>query len=432
MSTPFALPPDLMARQSGIDRKRAIAQALLQSGLTPRQGQMVSGHYVAPGLLGGVAQITQALGGMAMSKDLDKQQADLGQTYNTRLTEGLDKFLRTREGAPGQTMNDQQAADLMQNDVAPELADPVKADPRRAVFEAMTSGLQPLQQIGQMELQAMLRRKDRDPNMIKESGGQFYDLSSGKPVLLGGAEYGPTETIGGDLYQRGPGGKLVKLDNAPKVSTTVNNNPTQAGLKKYQEAVGEALAPGGKSRTSAEQANEGLTASVEALQAVNDGARMGIAQPAMQVVRKLGAELGIANADTAPTDALSAALKQSIFKELGGFGAQVSNSDRDFVRDFSGDLTTDPFALKRMLAIRIAGQIKKVNAHNKQAQAFGRTVEDPGFEGLAGLPLNIQIPDDEVAAMVDNVLMGKPTTAGMAAPAATKPKAAKAPTVRNW
>ncbi len=429
MST-FSLPPNLMAQQSGIDRKRAIAQALMQSGMTPQQGQMVGGHYVGPGLGGAIAQLAQTFGGMAMNNRLDKQQAELGQAYNTQLSEGLDKFLRTREGAPGQTMNDQQAADLMQNDVAPQLAEPVKADPRRAVLEAMTSGLPPLQQIGQMELQAMLRGNGRDPSMIKEAGGQFFDLSSGKPVLLGGAEYGPTETIGGDLYQRGPGGKLIKLDNATKVSTTVNNNPTQAGLKKYQEAVGEALAPGGKSRTSAEQANEGLTASVEALQAINDGARMGIAQPAMQVVRKLGAELGIANADTAPTEALSAALKQSIFKELGGFGAQVSNSDRDFVRDFSGDLTTDPFALKRMLAIRIAAQIKKVNAHNKQAQAFGRTVEDPGFEGLAGLPLNIQIPDDEVAAMVDNVLMGKPTTAGMKQPTARP--SLKAPTVRNW
>ena len=430
MSTPFALPPDLMAQQSGIDRKRAIAQALLQSGLAPRQGQMVSGHYVAPGLLGGVAQITQALGGMAMSKDLDKQQADLGQTYNTRLTEGLDKFLRTREGAPGQTMNDQQAADLMQNDVAPELADPVKVDPRRAVLEAMTSGLQPLQQIGQMELQAMLRGNGRDPSMIKESGGQFYDLSSGKPVLLGGAEYGPTETIGGDLYQRGPGGKLTKLDNAPKVSTTVNNNPTQAGLKKYQEAVGESLAPGGKSRVSAERAQEGLTASVEALQAVNDGARMGIAQPAMQVVRKLAAELGISDAATAPTDVLNASLKNAIFKELDGLGAQVSNSDRDFVRDFSGDLTTDPIALKRMLALRIAGQIKRVNQHNKQAAAFGRTVGDRNFESVAGTPLNIQIPDDEVAAMVDNVLQGRATTAGLKQPTARP--SPKAPTVRNW
>lgn len=433
MSTPFALPPDLMARQSDIDRKRAIAQALLQSGMTPRQGQMVSGHYVAPGLLGALSQAAQAFGGMAMGKDLDQQQAGVADAYNKRLSEGLDKFLRTREGAPGEVMTDQQAADLMGNDVAPNLAEPVKADPRRAVLEAMTSGLQPLQQIGQMELQAMLRSKVRDPSMIKESGGQFYDLSSGKPVLLGGAEYGPTETIGGDLYQRGPGGKLVKLDNAPKVSTTVNNNPTQAGLKKYQEAVGEALAPGGKSRAGADMAQEGLTASVEAAQAIKDGARQGIAQPAMQVVRKLAAELGINDSATAPTDALSAALKQSIFKDLGGLGAQISDGDRKFVSEFTGDLATNPFALKRMLAIRIAGQMKRVNQHNKQVAAFGRTVGDPSFESTAGSPLAAQLPDDpELNAMVTNVMLGKPTTAGMAPPTAAPAATRKAPIVKNW
>lgn len=419
---------DFAGQAAAIERKRALAQAMLQAGMTPQQGQMVSGHYVGPGIAGALGQVAQMVGGHFLGKQADEAAGALAQSRNTALGEGLEKYLRTRDGAPGQTMTDQQAADLMQNDQAPTLAEPVKADPRRAVIEAMTSQFPELQKVGQMDFASMLKPAGRDPSMIKESGGQFYDLSSGKPVLLGGVEYGPTETLGGDLYQRGPGGKLIKLDNAPKISTTVNNNPTQAGLKKYQEAVGESLAPGGKSRVSAEQAQEGLTASVEALQAVNNGARMGIAQPAMQVVRKLGAELGIANADTAPTDALSAALKQSVFKDLGGLGAQISDADRKFVTEFSGDLTTDTGALKRMLAIRIAAQIKKVNAHNKQAAAFGRTAEDPGFEGLAGLPLNIQIPDDDVAAMVDNVLQGKPTTSGRPAPG----KPAGVMTAEEW
>lgn len=420
---------DFAGQAAAIERRRALAQAMMQAGMTPQQGQMVSGHYVAPGIAGALSQVAQMVGGHFAGQKAEAEAGELARARSGALAQGLEKYLQTREGTPGQVMNDQQAADLMNNDQAPTLADPVKADPRRAVIEAMTSQFPELQKVGQMDFAAMLKPKGADPSMIKEAGGQFYDLSSGKPVLIGGAEYGPTEVINGDLYQRGPGGKLVKLDNAPKISTTVNNNPTAAGLKKYQEAVGESLAPGGKSRVSAEQAQEGLTASVEALQAVNDGARMGIAQPAMQVVRKLGAELGIANAETAPTDALSAALKQSVFKDLGGLGTQISDADRKFVTEFSGDLTTDTGALKRMLAIRIAAQIKKVNAHNKQAAAFGRTAEDPGFEGLAGLPLNIQIPDDEVAAMVDNVLQGKPTTAGVAKPAS---KPGKVMTAEEW
>ena len=419
---------DFAGQAAAIERRRALAQAMMQAGMTPQQGQMVSGHYVAPGIAGALSQVAQMVGGHFAGQKAEADAGALAQARSGALAQGLEKYLQTREGAPGQVMNDQQAADLMGNDQAPTLAEPIKADPRRAVIEAMTSQFPELQKVGQMDFAAMLKPKGRDPSMIKEAGGRFYDLSSGQPVEIGGNEFGETVNIGGDLYQKGPGGKLIKLDNAPKVTTTVNNNPTAAGLKKYQEAVGESLAPGGKSRVSAEQAQEGLTASVEALQAVNDGAHMGIAQPAMQVVRKLGAELGIANADTAPTDALSAALKQSVFKDLGGLGTQISDADRKFVTEFSGDLTTDTGALKRMLAIRIAAQIKKVNAHNKQAAAFGRTAEDPGFEGLAGLPLNIQIPDDEVAAMVDNVLQGKPTTAGR--PAQGKP--AGVMTAEEW
>lgn len=413
MSTPFQLPPDLAAQQSQIDLRRGMVNALMQSGLTPKQGQMVGGRFIGPSKFSGLLDIAKVLGGQYMNKGLDQQQQAIGEQYNTRMAEGLEKFLRTRNGVPGETMTDQQAADLMGNDQAPTLREPVQADPKRAMLEAMTSGIGPLQQIGQMELQALLRKKEFDPAMIKEAGGQFYDFSSGKPVLVGGNEYGSTERIDGDLYQRGPGGKLLKLDNAPKVTTNVQNLPPAAGLKKYQEALGESLAPGGKSRLGAEQAQEGLTASVEALQSLNDGARMGIAQPAMQVVRKFGQELGIQNAATAPTDALSAALKQSVFKDLGGLGAQISDADRKFVTEFSGDLATDQAALKRMLAIRIASQIKKVSQHNKQAQAFGASVGDPGFEAVAGSPLNIQIPDDEVANMVDNVLSGRPSTNGM-------------------
>lgn len=414
----FPLPPDLAGQQSGIDRKRQLAEMLMKQAMTPQQGQMVSGHYVKPGVGSMLGQVASLFMGQKMQGDLDQQQRTIGESYNKQLGAGLEKYFKTREGAPGQTLSDQQAGDLMNNDQAPPpLAEPVKADPRRAMLEAMTSGLQPLQEIGKMELAASLKQ-GRDPSMIKESGGQFFDLSSGKPVLLGGVEYGPTERIGGDLYQRGPGGKLVKLDNSTKVTTNVNNMPAAAGLKKYQEALGESLAPGGQSRAGADQAQEGLNASVEALQAVNNGARQGIAQPAMQVVRKLAAELGVTDAATAPTDALSAALKQSIFKDLGGLGAQISDGDRKFVSEFTGDLATDPFALKRMLAIRIAGQIKRVNQHNKQAAAFGRTADDPNFESVAGTPLNIQIPDDEVAAMVDNVLQGRATTAGRKQPTA--------------
>lgn len=426
----FVMPDSPDSGMAAIERKRKIAEMLATQGMTQQQGQMVGGRYIAPSPLSGIVQIGQILAAQHMNKGLDQQQSELEASRRTGMAEQLQKFLTTREGTPGQTMTDQQAENLMVNDQAPALADPVKADPRRAVLEAMTSQYPEMRQIGQMELGALLKPKSVDPSNIKEAGGQFFDLSSGKPVLLGGVEYGGTETLGGDLYQRGPGGKLIKLDNAPKISATATVAAGDKGMAKYLEKTGEALAPGGKSHEAALAANEALLMSTEALQAMKDGAKQGIAQPAMQVLRKVGAELGVQNAATAPTDALSAALKAATFKDLGGLGAQISDSDRKFVSKFSGDLSTDPQALKRMIALRIAAQMRRVNQHGKQVASFGRQVGDGGFEASAGVPLNITVPDDEVAAMVDNVMLGRPTTYGMASTAA--PAARKAPIVKNW
>lgn len=422
------LPQGMFVEDAQAIQRRRAALAGIMAQAAPQQGRMVGGRYIRGN---GLSQIAALIAG-AMSKDNTSQmETDARAKYQADLRGGMEDYFTQRNGRSG-AMNDQQALDLMENDQAPILPEPITADPRAAVVKAMSSRHPELQKIGIADFERMNGPKARD---IKEAGGQFFDLSSGKPVPLGGVEYGDTLTIGGDLYQRGPGGQLKKLDNAPKI--TLNNLPPAAGMKKYQEKLGESLAPGGASSEAAAAAQESLASSVEALQAVNDGAKQGIAEPALQVVRKLGAQLGIPNAATAPTDALSAALKGSVFKSLGGLGAQISNSDRDFVMSFAGDLTTDPFALKRMLAISIASQMKKIARHNRQAEQFGAQAEDPDFASLAGNPLNVVIPDDEVAAMVDNVMQGKPTTAGMAqrggsTSARPQPAAPSAPIIKNW
>lgn len=408
------IPFDLSGLQESLAGKKRLAELLTQRSMTPAQGQMVSGHYVSPGILGHIAPVLQALMAGSLNKDVQVGQADLASKYRDMTKQGLDNYFTTREGAPGTSskLSLEQADALMGSDVMPP--EGRQADPRRAAIEALTSQIPMLQELGKMDLLAKPQKPDY--SNIKEAGGRFYDLASGAPVEIGGNEFGETVRIGGDLYQRGPGGKLVKLDNAPKVSTQVSvdaRQPVVGGAKKYYENYGESIAPGGKSKLAAEAASEALTASSEAVTAITDGARQGIAQPAMQVVRKLAAELGIENSDTAPTEALSSALSSATFKELGGLGAQISNSDRDFVKSFSGDLATDPKALKRMLAIRLAVQAKRVNTHNKLVESFARKNEDPTISQEAGVPLNLTIPDPEIAAMFENVMQGKPSTLGL-------------------
>jgi hypothetical protein len=463
---PNQLPFDLQSSQNSLDRRRKMAEMMTARLGQQQQGQMVSGHYVAPNALQNI--LGPALSMFAaekMGKGFDAEQAGIAGQRNEQLSSGLKNYFDTRQGKPGEVLGDVQAQNLMTNDQAPALAEPTAADPRRAAIEALTSQLPELQALGKSDISGMGKEQMSAKDILGLSG--FDPKSRLAAALSGGnlsqltpqAEYmsvdgrvvdknNPTQVAadyresfgapferGGDWYQKDSRGKEIKLDNAPKTTVTVDNRQgVQKGVGEYYKATGESIAPGGKSNVSAAGAQEALNSSVEALQAINNGARQGIAQPAMQVLRKLGAELGMQNSETAPTDALTAAVKSSVFKDLGGLGAQVSDGDRKFVAEFTGDLATDPMAMKRMMALRIAAQIKKINTHNKVVSSFATKADDPTIEGEAGLPLSITIPDEEVSNMVQNVLTGKPTTQGMPqyqVPGKGKSAAAK-PTVSNW
>jgi hypothetical protein len=400
------LPQGMFVEDAQAIQRRREALAGIMAQAQPRQGQMVGGRYIRGN---GLGQIAALIAG-AMAKDNTPQmEADARAKYQADLRGGLENYFTQRDGRSG-AMNDQQALDLMENDQAPILPEPVAADPRQAVIGAMSSRHPELQALGQADLGRM-GPKQLDPRFIKEYEGQFFDLSSGKPVPLGGARFGETTTINGDLYQVGPNGQLRKLDNAPKIS--VHNIPAAAGQTEYEKAVGKAIAPGGDARKDAEAARTGLRSSVEALTAIKDGAKMGIAEPALQVVRKLAAQAGFPQAETAPTETLSMVLKQSIFNDLGGLGAQISDGDRSFVQDFTGDITKDPAALKRMLALRIAGQMQRAIDYNKQVDSFSEKSNDPFIKQEARRDLNITIPDNDVANMVDNILQGRESTTGL-------------------
>lgn len=418
---------DFQAQRTSLDRRRKLAEALTSKIGQPQQGQMISGHYVAPSFLStALGPVLAAYLGDKIGAGFDKEQAGIAGEYKNQLSSGLQDYMKTREGTPGQVLSDSQAGNLLENDVAPELADPVKADPRRAAVEALTSQFPELQALGKQDFAGMGKQNDEtfgtSPAHLQDSTGKLVAALVGNKGTIRPIDgytperetFSPPFQRDGDWYQKDSRGKEYKLDNAPKTSVTVDQRTgVGKGLEGYYKSTGESLAPGGKSNVAAAGAQDALNSSVEALQAVNNGAKQGIAQPALQVLRKIGSELGVADAATAPTDALTASLKASVFKDLGGLGAQISDGDRKFVQDFSGDLSTDSKALKRMLALRMAAQIKRVNNHNKVVASFAAKADDPSIEAEAGMPLNITIPDDDVANMVQNVLSGKPTTHGM-------------------
>lgn len=386
---------DFAGQAAQIARRRKLAEALQQQALTPQQGQMVSGYYVAPGLAGALAQLVAGYRGNQLEQQADKDQSEFASRYRT----GLGEEARAYTGNQNQN---------------------------EAMISALTSQYPEMQELGKTALtmsgKNAITLKDL---MDKVEPSSIPDLLAGKPPKWKSNKMGTVDIANPDgswqMYQENPDGSpnMDKPIGSPfrkraTAGETVVNNAPVKGLTKYQEKLGEALAPGGEARKAAENAREGLTASAEAISQIDQGAKSGILQPGLQVVRKVLSEIPGAKFDeTTPAETLSAMLKQATFKEIGGLGAQISDADREFVESFSGNLATDSAALKRILAIRTAAQLRRLDSYGRSVNTFSKTTDDPSVKEEAWVPFTIKIDDPEMQQMVENVLNGRPTVDGM-------------------
>jgi hypothetical protein len=97
-----------------VQRQRELADLLRQQGQTAQQGQMVSGHYVAPGKGAYVAQLANALFGNLASRRADDQEREMGQRLKAGREKESNDFLAALSGTPGQAARD--IAPLTPND----------------------------------------------------------------------------------------------------------------------------------------------------------------------------------------------------------------------------------------------------------------------------------------------------------------------------
>lgn len=111
-SMPNLIDPGYASQQMQIQNQQAMAQALIQASLTPKEGQMVSGHYIAPAF-GGLSNIAQAYMGKKMRDDNYKAMDALNASYSQKLAAALGG------GQPQQPQPLQTQGDMSQPSVAP-------------------------------------------------------------------------------------------------------------------------------------------------------------------------------------------------------------------------------------------------------------------------------------------------------------------------
>ena len=110
------LSADQAAQQQQILRQQRMAEMLLQQGMQQPQGQMVSGHYVAPSLFQNLAGLANVYMGQRGIEKADKAQIDLAnrlRQQGVQESQDIISLMRGRQATPevvpqGQTLRDDQ------------------------------------------------------------------------------------------------------------------------------------------------------------------------------------------------------------------------------------------------------------------------------------------------------------------------------------
>lgn len=378
---------DVFAEAEGLKRRRALLESLQQQSMQPN---IQGGRGLA------LAQMIAAIAGQRQASKGLQQVTELEGAnrarYGSEMGQELERYMAMQQGSPGQ-FDPNEMGDASPN--AAQIATP--ADPRRAVMQAIASRFPELQQVGQAGLKEMLQRKPvakPDDWKIAPDGTPYRTRPDGSFEIHPG-NFGKPEK------------PLVQIDNFPHAR------------EKDQERRLKDVAPSGDYFKDAKADNANLGATTEALAALREGAKTGILEPFMQGFRKVVAYAGVENAATAPTDTLASLLAARTMAAIGGkLGGQVSNTDLEFVKSMTGARTTDPQALKRLMAIAAAASMKNLNRFNQEVDDLAQG-EGTSYVGRYRQTLNFMPDDAEFDQMVQNVLAGKPTVMGTSAPRST-------------
>lgn len=187
-----------------IQRQRALAEMLQKQGMTPQQGQMVSGHYVAPSPLSYVAQLAQVLAGKHKENQADEREQTLIRTMQAQRSKEAQDFMTASNGTPAVpgrsiaplTPNDDEGNAMPSADVAGQAA--VAPDRNRALAIALQSQNPALQTMG-----GKMMERQMDAEELKAALA-----SAGIGAPAGGAPAASGEAPGASA----PGGGIPGID----------------------------------------------------------------------------------------------------------------------------------------------------------------------------------------------------------------------------
>lgn len=224
----FAPGSDAELEKQQIDRQRQMAALLMQRATTPEGGQMVSGHYVAPGWASSLSQILAGVGSHMANKKADEQQKTLGDNIRSRNAADVQGFVSALQGTPAKTIAPLTPNDDEGNPMPAAQQAAVPGDRAKALALALGSQNPMLQQAGNSMLASQLSTQELTDKlrMIPGFGGMQATEGASSPgvaptmgggsgaIPFGGAN--PTAVMSDIAFNGGKGiGSMVADANKP-------------------------------------------------------------------------------------------------------------------------------------------------------------------------------------------------------------------------
>lgn len=397
------------------------------------QGQMVSGHFVAPNALQYLAAGLRSIGGMRGEELAGQQLQDLQKQRTEGTQKALANFLRQAQGTPenapgdgiGPTMPAQPPnmsgafAELMN---APDASlrqfgmqgslDAVKQAQKSAELQRQMQALQgmtPQQAIASGVNPELVKQYyesknyGRDKVQFKDVGGQLVPVTEYGDTPQNVRPIDKTGNPFSDLVVRGPGGQMVA--NAPLVG--VKQGIARAGAsnisvnmpdKKFYEGLGTAISGQIEQGYTQAQAAAQTLSNANQIASSLDKAILGPGANQRVVLAQVGQALGVGGKNNAEVLANTRNVMQGLARqELAAAGqmkgqGQITESERAILRKAeAGQINemTKPEMEQFISAIRKTARAR-IGAHQRNLQ---RLSQDPQASTIIDY-MQVQAPED--------------------------------------
>ena len=218
------LPLDYQTEQEALARQQAWLDAQRMDRMqTASRGEANFGHLISARM------------GRGDQEALDKRKADFNARYASGLSDAVQNYYKTREGAPASIQPDSMGPPDAEGMTQPKVTPGQAANPRKAAIDAIVSSFPQLREIGLADLKPQKRN-------LADVNGIVYDKDTGSVVELSGAR--PSQVMhNGDLYEQSPStGAWRKLDNAPRVTVAPSIAVNAQGEGTFMKHMGEQTA----------------------------------------------------------------------------------------------------------------------------------------------------------------------------------------------